>query len=275
MTYPKTWFRLAEVTPLALHALSCAGARRGDTAPGEHLRWSSIDGVDRLTCPGQPDDTHDGGGDRYDVPAATALMWRPERQRQLHPAADPARTLPLTTGPIPLIHALRKARTAALHWVALSPDGEHGAVAQISAHRPQIVPHRTTWSTAEVVARSVGSDLYPYLPRAYPALVADGWRDHTGGLLARFTRATAAEIVRDVRAHLADLPAADAARLGLIGLDWHGDAILINRIAGATIGQIDRCYPDGDSYYSLGAYLWGWQHLSDSPWPHVPAGRRP
>ncbi|MGC4851836.1 hypothetical protein ACLQ24_00200 [Micromonospora sp. DT4] len=261
---PKIWWRLADVSPLAEHAIHTptvnAPARlleragRLNAMPGLIFELDA-DGDDTLASTGWPAWYGEDGQPHR----AYALTWR-------HPAtatsgsydhAAPRGDYLLLTvirrdRSIPrVIDTIREGVQRKHHWFWVDTTGRWPFPCGTADHRDEIVPDTATWIPATVTSRAVHG-------HRYPALVADGYLG-AGGVLPRFTRETAAEI------------AADLARLNEDGelmpgefptMRFDGDVAVISwqqhSLTDERVLEIDRCHRDAEGLYAIGAYQWTW-----------------
>lgn len=254
----RLWFRLEDVLPLAEHALACPSHRltRAQVAASESngpaltLTRTGTRGV--LRSNGIPAwHTRDG-----DEQAAVSTSWRPTAASS-HDKATEDLYLPLGQahhGQRRLIDVLRAARDLHRPWLAVAP--EHGTTLDVTHvqdldRREDIAPAGARWRPVMVTSRQVAD-------RSYPALVADGYTTDAGGLICRFEPATArllaAETVGPWR--LGTMPG----EYPLLRFDGDTVVLLEERDTGddTVLDVDDRCYPDRDGYYSIGAYRWSW-----------------
>ncbi|TWJ25111.1 hypothetical protein [Micromonospora endolithica] len=255
----KLWFRGEDVLPLAEHALACPTHRltRAQLAAGEHntpaliLRRTGSEGQLRsngvplwYSPQGDEQVAHGGSWRRQNAPAEPDQhLYLPLR----HVNADGRR----------LIDILRAGRDLDQPWLAIDTDTWPGTALDARAvtlldYRAEIAPPGTRWRPAMVTSARTGDG-------GYPALVADGCDTGVDGhLICRFHPHT-------VRRMAADL--AGPWRLGTMPgeyplLRFDGTtAVLLEESDlgdGIRLDVDDRCYPDQDGYYSIGAYRWLW-----------------
>lgn len=131
-------------------------------------------------------------------------------------------------------------------------------------YRDDIAPPDTRWRPGWVTSPRIGD-------WGYPALVADGYTTSLDSLICRFDARTAHRIAADLDGPWrSDSMPGEHPRLRFDGdtlvlLEEHdtGDQIRLD--------VVDRCHPDRDGYYSIGAHLWFWQ---DSESTRLPARSR-
>jgi hypothetical protein len=262
----RLWYHLDEVLPLAVHAVSTP--QHAITAAGllagapllPALIWQAEPDGDTLTSNGLPGWYGRDGREH----AARARRWQ-------RPAADCGTTAAGRCGFLPLrgvpgtqfhvIDWLQQAHARGAHWLSISP-GHRPAISpdqfDVSEQRDDRYPPDATWVEATVACVPLtGSG-------SYPALIADGYHsNHSSGVLARFDRATVAQLMDDLRQARPDhghLP--DAFPV----LRWSGDrievyAMNIDGLPG--LHRYDVVGPDPDGWYPLGAHLWPWLRLDD------------
>ncbi|MFJ6199152.1 hypothetical protein [Micromonospora sp. NPDC092111] len=255
----RLWFRVEDVLPLAEHALACPTHRltRAQLMAGEHntpaltLRHLGADG--HLRSNGLPiwcsrdGDEHVAHGRSWRCVDATAA---PEMDLYLplrHAGPDGRR----------LIDVLRAARTVDRHWLAITTDIWPGCTIdtshiEVSDHRAEIAPPDTRWRPGMVTAPRLGG-------RYYPALVADGHAiGEDGQLICRLHPRTMRQLAADLGGpwRAGTLPGEhplvrfDGVTAVLLEETDTGDAVRLD--------VDDRCYPDRDGYYSIGADRWLW-----------------
>ncbi|GAA3302420.1 hypothetical protein Dvina_51640 [Dactylosporangium vinaceum] len=255
------WFRLEDVLRLASHADGCAEhrvTRAQVTAFGPDGPALILTGTDDhavLTSNGVPG-WYDRTGTEHTVHART---WRPTAD-----AANPTSRRVLGYLPTrhtsgdqrPLIDMLRAASWLEQHWVALdrnAPPLRFADAVRITDHRTELVPAGARWRPA-VVEYPTG-----LLPLRYPALVADRYTTDQGSAIARFDRDAVTAMIAGfstvVRAGL--MPG----ELPVLRLDGDVLVLLEETDEGTQVGyvEVDRCHPDRDGLYAVGAYLWRWQ----------------
>ncbi|MBU8857746.1 MULTISPECIES: hypothetical protein [unclassified Micromonospora] len=259
----RLWFRVEDVLPLAEHALACPTHRltRAQMTAGEHntaalaLRRRGSSGS--LRSNGVPL-WHTSAGIEQ---VADGASWRRVDQS---PPPEQHFYLPLRHADPDgrrLIDVLRAGRSLERTWLAVDTDVWPGttldaAHVDLVDHRAEIAPAGTRWRPAVVTSPRVDH-------RCYPALVADGYdTGEDGNLICRFDPHTTRHLVEDLsgpwRAATMPgehpLPRFDGTCLVLLEEMDLGDGIRL------TIN--DRCYPDRDGYYSIGAYQWQWRAVS-------------
>lgn len=268
-----SWFRLADVLPLAEHAVASGGHRLtraqalAHAALGPALIWDAGDLDDTLSSNGVPGWYGEAGR------AHTAVAWTCR-----HPAIRHRRTaarsgcdcayLPLQArdGGRSLIERLRQAHDDGMHWVAVTVDGPdaHLVTAEqvrVVDHREDLVPVTATWSPAVVTATATG-------PGWYPAMIADRYRAAgRDDLIARFDRATVDQMVVDLIAIHADTdPRTDPMPGEYAVLGFDGAALVVgwehDDGEQCQLVELDRVYPDADGLYAVGCYLWPWRSTS-------------
>ncbi|MFI7081839.1 hypothetical protein ACIBO1_31575 [Micromonospora sp. NPDC049903] len=263
---PRLWFRVEDVLPLAEHALACPTHRltRAQLTAGEHNTPALA-----LRRRGSSGDIRSNGVPvwftSYGVEqVADGASWR----RVDEPTApDEHFFLPLRH-PDPqgrrLIDVLRAGADLGHSWMAVDTDvAPHATIGlaqvEFAEHRGEITPSGTRWRPGMVTSPQVDH-------LDYPALVADGYDtgddDH---LICRFDPRTARRIVD----HLSGpwraatmpgeypLPRFDGTTLVLLEETDLGDAV--------DLTVDDRCHPDRDGYYSIGAYRWLWLPAPATP----------
>ncbi|MGQ5261048.1 hypothetical protein ACTWLT_09860 [Micromonospora sp. ZYX-F-536] len=268
----RLWFRLEDVLPLAEHALACPthrltgaqAAAGGSNGPALTLTYTTGTGV--LRSNGIPA-WHDAHGEHQSVHSAS---WRPTVART--PTPTFSAFLPLRhqdSNRRRLIDVLRGGRDLDHHWLLLHPHtrpGEvlHAGSVQVLDHRDDIAAPEARWRPRMVTSSRVGD-------WGYPALVADGYTTANDGLVCRFDAPTARRIAADL-----DGPwRFDSMPGEYPRLRFNGSTLLLleeydtgDRI---RLDVVDRCYPDRDGYYSVGAHLWFWH---DSESTRMPARSR-
>ncbi|MFY1673960.1 hypothetical protein ACN27G_29075 [Plantactinospora sp. WMMB334] len=222
MSY-RLWFRLADVLPLAEHAMSCTTHRTtsaqslAQAPPGPALIWTGNPIMDLLTSGGMPAWYSEGGT----IHAAEAHTWRYINARRYGIArVDGYDTayLPLdvTRSQLSVIDVLRDVRRTNRHWVTvdIDPADRHlippGRVRAVD-HRDQLVPNGAEWVPATVTSSAVGGT-------GYPALVADDYHNNAGFELPRFDRPTIERMIADLDAMPADATPDRRAHLHLGGV---------------------------------------------------------
>ncbi|XVV10900.1 hypothetical protein ACQP2X_39590 [Actinoplanes sp. CA-131856] len=262
----RLWFHLDEVLPLAVHAVSTP--RHGLTTAGllagapllPVLVWQAEPDGDTLTSNGLPA-WHDRDGREH---AAHARRWQRSGADAGTTGSDRCGLLPLRGVPgaqFHLIDWLRQAHTRSAHWLSIAPN-QHPQISpdqvEVSEQRGDLYPPDATWVQAIVACVPLtGSG-------RYPALVADGYHsNHGGGLLARFDRATADQMMehlRRARPKRGSVP--DAYPV----LRFSGDRIEVyaEGVDGFPgLRRYDVIGPDPDGRYPLGAHLWPWLRLDN------------
>ncbi|MBM0255849.1 hypothetical protein [Micromonospora sp. 4G55] len=256
----RLWFRIEDVLPLAEHALACPTHRltRAQLAAGERtgpaltLTHTGTRGV--LRSNGVPV-WHTAQGDEQ---RAHSTSWHPTAASEQE-ATQENLYLPLgQAGPRErrLIDVLRAGRDLERPWLAIEPGTWPGntldaSCVQILDRREDIAPPDVRWRPVMVTSPQVAG-------RSYPALVADGYTTDAGGLICRFDPATARRMAADL-----DGPWRRGTMPGeypLLRLDGDTLVLLEERDTGAdTLLDVDdRCYPDRDGFYSIGAHRWFW-----------------
>ncbi|MFI7208485.1 hypothetical protein [Micromonospora aurantiaca (nom. illeg.)] len=268
----RLWFRVEDVLPLAEHALACATHRltRAQLAAGEHntpaltLSRAGSDGELRsngvpvwYTTHGVEQVAYGGSWRRISAsPEPDQHLYLPLR----HPGPDGRR----------LIDLLRAGRSLDRNWIAIDTDAGPGCAldarhVELFDHRTETAPPGVRWRPAMVTSPKAADG-------EYPALVADGYDagedDH---LICRFDPRTARRIVEDMSGPWrADTMPGEYPVLRFDG----ATVVLLEEIDvgdGTRLTVDDRCYPDRDGYYSLGAYHWLWHtaptSLADNSMP--------
>jgi hypothetical protein len=253
----RLWWRVTDILPLAAHAAATA---RHAPFPGRQptplypaLVWTSDPNGNWLSSNGIPAwYAADGTGHRV-----RAETWS-------HPATgttgNPAQTDP-TDGFLPLLAEHLDGRRTLLallefasrhrvHWFGLHPDPVATATTtryRIAEHRGDLVPPDATWVPAMVTSAAVDG-------RAYPALIADGYTA-LDGVLARFPPDSLQTLIEEQReAFLSDdtgtvVQLRQAGALLIVERQEHDDT-------GLRWVEEDRCHPDADGCYLVGAYQW-------------------
>ncbi|MEU8299712.1 hypothetical protein AB0C04_20865 [Micromonospora sp. NPDC048909] len=266
----RLWFRVEDVLPLAEHALACPTHRltRAQLAAGE-LNGPAL----TLTRTGARGVLRSNGVPLWHTPqgdeqATVSTFWRPSAAASS--GEEPAEDLYLPLGPAGpagrrVIDVLRAGRDLERPWLAITPDSSpgdplDGMHVQVLDRRADIAPPGVRWRPAMVTSPQAAG-------RSYPALVADGYTTDAGGLICRFDPHTA----RLIAAVLAG-----GWRLGAMPgeyplLRFTGDTLVLleeRDTGGETRLDVDdRCYPDRDGYYSIGAYRWLWHTDNTSALP--------
>ncbi len=278
----RLWWRVADVLPLAAHAAATA---QHIPFPGRQpsplwmqrpaLLWTVRPDGDWLSSNGSPI-WHAADGTDYRVRAET---WsHPATGTTGNPVqADPADGfLPLLAehrdGRRTLLDLLRFARRNEVTWFGLDPDPattNTNSRYLIADHRGDLLPPDVTWVPAPVTSPVVDG-------RVYPALIADGYTAVDDGVLARFPAEVLQALIDDQHeAFLAD----DTGTVAHLRRD--GDLLVIEHLVhdDSNTGlrwvdrcydhdtelrwvEDDRCYPDADGCYLVGAYQWRWTHTS-------------
>ncbi|MFG1952450.1 hypothetical protein [Micromonospora sp. NPDC048830] len=245
--------------PLAEHALACTTHRLTHTqlSAGEHntpaliLHRSGSDG--ELRSNGVPVWYNPYGNEQ----TAYGGAWR-RRGTFLEPAQH--LYLPLRhAGPDGrrLIDVLREGRALDRTWLAIDTDNSSGLMLDVTRvelfdHRAEVAPPEVRWQPAMVTSPEVDD-------REYPALIADGYdTGELGHVICRFDAHTVRQIAED----MSGPPRADTTpdERPVLRLDGT-TVVLLEEIElgdGTRLTVDDRCYPDQDGYYSLGAYRWMW-----------------
>ncbi|GAA1625483.1 hypothetical protein [Catellatospora bangladeshensis] len=188
----KTWWRLAEVSPLAEHAMHTPTTNTpmpliGSTTAAPGLIWEQTNtGDETLRSNGSPA-WYDETGQPH---RAYAYTWthpatgRHGNHRHAHPDGDLVLLEGHREGAVrPVIDTIRLGVDSGHHWLWIDPIGWPFPVGT-AEHRGEIVPADATWITAEVDAEALEG-------LSYPAVIADGYQI-ADGVLPRFTRATVA-----------------------------------------------------------------------------------
>lgn len=258
----RLWWRVTDILPLAAHA---AATPRQNLLPARQelavyacpaLLWSSGPAGDWLSSNGVPIwYAADGGqyrirADTWFHPATGTSGSPPQRQ-----PADGVLAL-LTEhldGRRTLLDLLQFARRNDLHWFGLDPDpaaDDTNSRYLVTAGRGDLLPADAVWLPATVTSTMVDG-------RTYPAMVADGYTARDG-VLARFAPHILQRLAEEQNhaAHADDVGA--VAQLHRVG-----DMVLVVRQTYDEDGGLrwieeDRCNPDADGYYPLGAYQWSW-----------------
>ncbi|MER7894294.1 hypothetical protein ABTX15_31255 [Micromonospora sp. NPDC094482] len=265
----RLWFRVEDVLPLAEHALACPTHRLTRTqlaagksnGPALTLTRTGARGV--LRSNGVPA-WHTPQGDEQ---VAVSTFWRPSGPSS---GNEPADDVYLPVGPAGpagrrVIDVLRAGRDLEQPWLAITPSSRHGdpldvTYVQVLDRRADVAPLGVLWRPAMVTSPQVAG-------RSYPALVADGYSTDVGGLICRFDPHTARLIASDL---------GGGWRLGTMPgeyplLRFTGGTLLLleeRDTGGETLLDVDdRCYPDRDGYYSIGAYRWLWHTDTTSALP--------
>ncbi|MET7949058.1 hypothetical protein [Micromonospora sp. NPDC005324] len=267
----RLWFRIEDVLPLAEHALASPTHRltAGQIAAGElngpALSLTRTGERAQIRSNGVPVwYTHDG-----DEQIAFSASWRrtpaasPDRERVQH------LYMPLgssTAAERRLIDVLRGARHLERNWLAIDTPVWPGAALntihlQSFDYRIDIAPPDARWRPVMVTSRQVRN-------HSYPALVADGCSTDARGLICRFDPTTARQMAEDLtgRWRMGSMPG----EYPLLRFDGDIAALLEERDTGT--GEIvldldERCHPDRDGYYSIGAHRWFWTADTWTPTP--------
>lgn len=291
----RLWFKVSEVLPIAEHAMACptwrltAAQVRAGALARPALIWDVHDDETVLYSNGEPgwfDDT----GRPHTAPAWT---WRHEPTGRRGTDGEPAlaRFLPLTHRPrgsrqrpttqvrwwprrlvpgrpragtrYPLITVLRRAAATGRHWLVIDTDPivvVSGNVFRLFDHREEIVADDAAWVPATVTAHAVAR-------YAYPALVADGYTIAGGDVIARFDRPTVERMITVLEEmHANTDPASDPMPGEYPVLHLSGDVVTVSEQFDdghhQHLIETDRCYPDADGFYAIGAYLWPWHRVN-------------
>ncbi|MCX5122000.1 hypothetical protein OG992_33085 [Micromonospora sp. NBC_00362] len=252
------WFRIEDVLPLAEHALACPSHRltRAQVAAGEAngpaLTLTRTGRVGVLRSNGVPT-WHTLEGDEQ---AAVSTSWRATTARPRDTATEDL-YVPLGQAPRGqrrLIDVLRAARDLHRPWLAITPErGTPLGVAhvQVLDRREDIAPAGVRWRPVMVTSRQVAH-------RSYPALVAAGYTTDAGGLICRFAPAAARLLAAESTGmwRLGTMPG----EYPLARFDGETVVLLEERDTGdgEVLDVDDRCHPDRDGYYGIGAYRWSW-----------------
>ncbi|WP_019030708.1 hypothetical protein [Salinispora arenicola] len=255
----RLWFRVEDALPLAEHALACPTHRltRAQLMAGEHntpalaLRRRGGEGELRsngvpvwYTPHGAEQIAHGGSWRRVGAaPEPDEHLYLPLR----HPGPDGRR----------LIDMLRAGRALDRTWIAIDTDVWPGNTldtirVELFDHRAEIAPPGARWRPTMVTSPKVADG-------TYPALVADGYdAGDDGHLICRFDPRTTRRIAEDLSG-----PRRAATTPGeypLLRFDGAALVLLdeVDLVDGAHRAVGDRCYPDRDGYYSIGAHRWLW-----------------
>ncbi|WP_240033272.1 hypothetical protein [Micromonospora globbae] len=256
----RLWFRVEDVLPLAEHALACPTHRltRAQLAAGEHntpaltLRRAGSEG--QLRSNGVPVWHTPHGHEQV----AHGGAWRPAGGSVSEP--DQHLYLPLRhTDPDgrQLIDVLRAGRALDRNWLAIDTETWPGCTldarhVQLLDHRADIAPPNARWRPVMVTSPKTGDGVYP-------ALVADGYdTGEDGHLICRFHPHTVRQMATDLAGpwRAGTMPG----EYPLLRFDGT-TAVLLEETDlgdGTRLDVDDRCYPDRDGYYSIGAYRWLW-----------------
>ncbi|MFI7208054.1 hypothetical protein [Micromonospora aurantiaca (nom. illeg.)] len=208
-----------------------------------------------LRSNGVPTWHHRDGGEQ----AAVSTSWRATTAAARGQEAEENLYLPLgqaDVGGRRLIDVLRAARELDRPWLAVTPATRSGATldtahVQVLDRREDVAPPGVRWRPVMVTSRQVDG-------RSYPALVADGYTTDDGSLICRFSPATAAAMTADTTGvwRLGTMPG----EYPLLRHDGDTVVLLEERDTGndTVLDVDDRCYPDRDGFYSIGAYRWSW-----------------
>lgn len=252
----RLWFHLDDVALMALHAvgtpyLALSAAQLTAFAPlAPALTWQRGPDGDTLASNGMP-----CWYDEYGRPkVARAHTWR------THPTAVRA-TAP-RYGYLPLISADGDAQL--FNRLITASRDKHWLSLDVTSHDPVITvdqldltqqyggayPSDATWTEATVACvPHTGSNVYP-------ALIADGYHNIHGGLLARFDGPTVTRMILD-RRRASGSPARTKDRLR-----WSGDRVEVfaEQLGGGaeTRHRYDVVGPDPDGLYPIGSHLWTW-----------------
>lgn len=113
-------------------------------------------------------------------------------------------------------------------------------------------PYADTWVPATVTSPAVDG-------REYRALIADGYTALDGGALVRFPPDALEQLIDDQHEAFLDDDTGTVAQLCRVG-----DLLIVQRQEhddsddGLRWVENDRCYPDADGGYLVGAYQWRW-----------------
>lgn len=274
----RLWWRVADILPLAAHAQATA---RHLPFPGRQpsplwmqkpaLIWTSGPDGDWLSSNGDPI-WYNADGAAHRVRAET---WRqPATGASGNPAqANPADGfLPLLDehddGRRPLLDLLRFARRTEANWFGLDPDpAAHDANTRylLADRRGDLLPPEVTWVPATVTSTTVDG-------RAYQAQIADGYTALDGGVLVRFPPDALQALIDDQHEAFLDDDTCTVAHLrrdvDLLVIEHlvHDDSDTrlrwVDRCPDHDTElrwvEDDRCYPDADGCYLVGAYQWRW-----------------
>lgn len=253
------WWRLTEISPLAEHAMHTPTtntplALTGSTTAAPGLIWEqTAEGDETLRSNGSPV-WYDETGQPH---RAYAFTWthpatgRHGNHRHGHPDGDLVLLEGHPEGSVhPVIDTIRAGVESGHHWLWIDPIRWPFPVGTTD-HRDAIVPADATWITAEVEAEALEG-------LSYPAVIADGYQI-ADGVLPRFTRATVAEIIADLD-DLNSNPATMPGEFPTVAFD--GDIAVISwqqhSLSDERVLEIDRCHPDAQRLYALGAFQWTW-----------------
>ncbi|MBV1854562.1 hypothetical protein [Catellatospora tritici] len=255
----KIWWRLADVSPLAEHAVHTPTVNTPThllRAPSgvSALIWEQDEtGSETLRSNGWP-----GWYDKTGQPhRAHALTWQHpvSGTSGTHDHANPQHDLLLlkvrrrANATRPLIDTIRWGVKKKHHWFWIATTRPFAC--GTADHRNEIVPADATWVTAEVAAPTL-EDL------SYQAVIAEGYKG-ADGVLPRFTRDTVAEMIADLgelNSHPASMPGE------FPSMRFDGEVAVISwqqhSLSDERVLEIDRCYPDAEGLYAAGAYQWTW-----------------
>jgi hypothetical protein len=256
----RLWFRVEEVLPLAEHALACPSHRLTrsqivagvGSGPALILTRAGSHGV--LRSNGVPV-WHTRRGDEQ---AAFSTSWRATANRGQQGVEESVYLSLEQAGPgrRRLIDVLRAGRDLEQPWLAIAVDIWAGDMrdatcVRVFDRREDIVPPGVRWRPALVTSPQVAG-------RSYPALVADGYTTDGDGLICRFDAATARLIADELSGpwRLGSMPG----EYPLLRFDGDTLVLLEERDTGdETVLEVDeRCYPDRDGCYGIGAHRWFW-----------------
>ncbi|MCP2325211.1 hypothetical protein HDA40_003718 [Hamadaea flava] len=255
----KIWWRLTEISPLAEHAMHTPTTDAplpliGSTTAAPGLIWDQNDtGVETLRSNGSPVWCDETGRPH----TAQALAWthtanqRSNTYYHAHIDGD----LVLLEGrhegaARSVIDTIRLGVASGHHWLWIDPIGWPFPVGTAD-HRDEIVPADASWIPAEVEASALEG-------LSYRAVIAEGY-EGADGVLPRFTRQTVAEIIADLD-DLNSHPATMPGEFPIVAFD--GEVAVISwqqhTLSDERVLEIDRCYPDAEGLYAIGAYQWTW-----------------
>ncbi|KUL31422.1 hypothetical protein ADL15_22050 [Actinoplanes awajinensis subsp. mycoplanecinus] len=252
----RLWFHLNDVAQLALHAvgtpyLALTAAQLIAFAPlVPALTWQSGPDGDALTSNGLPGWYDENGRQKV----ARAHAWRTQDTA--------ARVTARRYGYLPLITADGDAQLFSQlievsrdkHWLSLDVTSHDPVInldqVEVAEQHGGAYPSDVIWTEATVACvPHTGSGLYP-------ALIADGYHNIHGGVLARFDASTVTRMILDLGRAYGSQPGARAS------LRWAGDRVEVfaEYLGGGshTRHRCDVIGPDPEGLYPIGGHRWTW-----------------
>ncbi|NUR31261.1 MAG: hypothetical protein HOV83_36360 [Catenulispora sp.] len=255
----KTWWRLTDVSALAEHAMHTPTTNTplpliGSTTAAPGLIWEQTDAGDQtLRSNGSPV-WYDETGQPH---RAYAYTWthpatgRSGNHQHAHPDGDLVLLEGHREGSVhSVIDTIRLGVESGHHWLWIDPIGWPFPVGTAD-HRHEIVPADATWIRSEVEAAALDG-------LCYRAVIAEGY-EGANGVLPRFDRRTVDVIIADLD-ELHSHPATMPGEFPTVAFD--GDIAVISwqqhSLSDERVLEIDRCHPDAEGLYAIGAYQWTW-----------------